>query len=168
MGRGRTPLSSLVRAPSGTRTAPIVAVLAIAVFMSSLDLFIVNLAFPSIAGEYPGTGLGSLSWVLNAYTIIFAAVLIPAGRWADQAGRRRALVAGLAVFTGGSLLCGTAPGVAWLVAARTVQAVGGGGMVPASVSLLLAVVPLGQRARAAGAWAAPRAPGAGPGPGVRG
>ena len=61
-------------------TAPVVAVLAIAVFMSSLDLFIVNLAFPSIAGEYPGVGLGSLSWVLNAYTIVFAAVLIPAGR----------------------------------------------------------------------------------------
>src|SRR5258708_4962595 len=55
--------------------------------MSSLDLFIVNLAFPYIGREYPGTGLGTLSWVLNGYTIVFAAVLGPAGRWADRGGR---------------------------------------------------------------------------------
>src|SRR3954452_14471552 len=150
------------------RTALVVAVLAIAVFMSSLDLFIVNLAFPSIAGEHPGVGLGLLSWVLNAYTIVFAAVLIPAGRWADQVGRRRTLVAGLAVFTGGSLLCGLAPGVGWLVAARTVQAVGAGVMVPASLSLLLAVVPLEQRARALGSWSALGALGAALGPVIGG
>ena len=63
--------------------------------MSSLDLFIVNLAFPYIGREYPGTSLSSLSWVLNAYTIVFAAVLVPAGRWADRIGRRRMFVAGL-------------------------------------------------------------------------
>jgi EmrB/QacA subfamily drug resistance transporter len=160
MGRGRTP--------SDTRTAQIVAVLAIAVFMSSLDLFIVNLAFPSIAGEYAGTSLGSLSWVLNAYTIIFAAVLIPAGRWADQVGRRRALVAGLALFTAGSLLCGIAPGVGWLVAARVVQAVGAGVMVPASLSLLLAAVPAGKRAQALGSWSALGALGAALGPVIGG
>ena len=87
-----------------------VGVLSLAVFMSSLDLFIVNLAFPSIGRQYPGTSLSSLSWVLNAYTIVFAAVLVPAGRWADRIGRRRALVAGLAAFSVGSLLCGLAPG----------------------------------------------------------
>jgi EmrB/QacA subfamily drug resistance transporter len=150
------------------RTALVVAVLAIAVFMSSLDLFIVNLAFPSIAGEHPGVGLGLLSWVLNAYTIVFAAVLIPAGRWADQVGRRRTLVAGLAVFTGGSLLCGLAPGVGWLVAARVVQAVGAGVMVPASLSLLLAAVPTEQRARALGSWSALGALGAALGPVIGG
>ena len=75
---------------SGRRVTAIVGVLALAVFMSSLDLFIVNLAFPYIGRQYPGTSLGSLSWVLNAYTIVFAAVLVPAGRWADRAGRRRA------------------------------------------------------------------------------
>src|SRR3954468_3550911 len=150
------------------RTALVVAVLAIAVFMSSLDLFIVNLAFPSIAGEHPGVGLGLLSWVLNAYTIVFAAVLIPAGRWADQVGRRRALVAGLALFTAASLLCGLAPGVAWLVAARVVQAVGAGVMVPASLSLLLAVVPAAHRARALGSWSALGALGAALGPVIGG
>src|SRR3954449_8415835 len=150
------------------RTALVVAVLAIAVFMSSLDLFIVNLAFPSIAHEYPGVGLDSLSWILNAYTIVFAAVLVPAGRWADRIGRRRALVAGLAVFTGGSLLCGLAPGVGWLVAARTVQATGAGVMVPASLSLLLAVVPQEQRAPAIGSWSALGALGAALGPVIGG
>ena len=82
----------------------IVGVLALAVFMSSLDLFIVNLAFPYIGREYHGTSLSSLSWVLNAYTIVFAAVLVPAGRWADRVGRRRIFVAGLAGFSLGSAL----------------------------------------------------------------
>src|SRR5204863_128267 len=84
----------------------------LAVFMSSLDLFIVNLAFPYISKDYPGTSLSSLSWVLNAYTIVFAAVLVPAGRWADRIGRRRLFSAGLVLFSFGSVLCGLAPGPA--------------------------------------------------------
>src|SRR3954463_9251937 len=168
MGLGRISPSSVAGPGSNGGTAPIVAVLAIAVFMSSLDLFIVNLAFPSIAQDYPGVGLDSLSWVLNAYTIVFAAVLIPAGRWADQVGRRRALVTGLALFTGGSLLCGLAPGVAWLVAARGGQGVGAGGVGPAALSLLLAVVPAEQRARALGSWSALGALGAALGPVIGG
>ena len=127
----------------------VVGVLSLAVFMSSLDLFIVNLAFPYIGRQYPGTSLSSLSWVLNAYTIVFAAVLVPAGRWADRIGRRRVFVAGLAAFSVGSVLCGLAPGVAALIAARVIQAAGAGAMVPASLSL-----------------AAGRRPGAGPGEGA--
>jgi EmrB/QacA subfamily drug resistance transporter len=164
----RSPAWAATEPEANGRTAAVVAVLAIAVFMSSLDLFIVNLAFPSIGEEYAGAELGSLSWILNAYTIVFAAVLVPAGRWADRVGRRHALVAGLAVFTAGSLLCGLAPGVGWLVAARTVQAVGAGVMVPASLSLLLAVVPQEQRARALGSWSALGALGAALGPVIGG
>ena len=73
----------------------VVGVLSLAIFMTSLDLFIVNLAFPYIGREYPGTTLSSLSWVLNGYTIVFAATLVPAGRWADRIGRRRMFLAGL-------------------------------------------------------------------------
>src|SRR5690349_21278965 len=109
--------SGEARRPARQVTA-IVGVLALAVFMSSLDLFIVNLAFPYIGREYPGTGLTSLSWVLNAYTIVFAAVLVPAGRWADRVGRRRIFVTGLIGFTAGSALCGLSPGVPELIAAR--------------------------------------------------
>ena len=156
---------------AGPATRPvtaIVGVLSLAVFMSSLDLFIVNLAFPYIGRQYPGTSLGSLSWVLNAYTIVFAAVLVPAGRWADRIGRRRMLVAGLAVFSAGSLLCGLAPGVAFLIAARVVQAAGAGAMVPASLSLLLAAVPAPARSAALGTWSALGALGAALGPVIGG
>src|ERR1700728_1112312 len=71
------------------RVTAIVLVLSLAVFMASLDLFIVNLAFPYIGRQFTGTSLSSLSWVLNGYTIVFAAVLVPAGRWADRVGRPR-------------------------------------------------------------------------------
>src|SRR5690242_6302199 len=136
--------------------------------MSSLDLFIVNLAFPYISRDYPGTSLSSLSWVLNAYTIVFAAVLVPAGRWADRIGRRRLFVAGLALFSFGSVLCGLAPGVAALIAARVIQAAGAGAMVPASLSLLLAAVPPPVRPKALGTWSALGALGAALGPVIGG
>jgi len=153
---------------SARRVTAVVGVLSLAVFMSSLDLFIVNLAFPYIAKEYAGTSLSSLSWVLNGYTIVFAAVLVPAGRWADRVGRRRLFVAGLVAFSVGSLLCGLAPGVAALIAARLIQAVGAGLMVPASLSLLLAAVPAADRARAIGTWSAVAALGAALGPVIGG
>ncbi|HEX6857375.1 MAG TPA: MFS transporter [Streptosporangiaceae bacterium] len=155
-------------APGARRTALIVGVLAIAVFMSSLDLFIVNLAFPYIGREYQGTTLSALSWVLNGYTIVFAAVLVPAGRWADRIGRRRAMTGGLVLFTAGSALCGLAPGVGVLIAARVVQAAGAGIMVPASLSLLLAAVPPAGRAKAIGTWSALAALGAALGPVIGG
>src|SRR2546429_4172660 len=136
--------------------------------MSSLDLFIVNLAFPYISRQYPGTSLSSLSWVLNAYTIVFAAVLVPAGRWADRVGRRRLFAAGLALFSFGSVLCGLAPGVAALIAARVIQAAGAGAMVPASLSLLLAAVPAAVRPKALGTWSALGALGAALGPVIGG
>jgi EmrB/QacA subfamily drug resistance transporter len=155
-------------APSARQVTAVVGVLSLAVFMSSLDLFIVNLAFPYIGRQYPGTSLSSLSWVLNAYTIVFAAVLVPAGRWADRIGRRRVFVAGLAAFTLGSLLCGLAPGVAALIAARVIQAIGAGLMVPASLSLLLAAVSARARPQALGTWSALGALGAALGPVIGG
>jgi EmrB/QacA subfamily drug resistance transporter len=150
------------------QVAAIIGVLSLAVFMSSLDLFIVNLAFPYIGREYRGTSLSSLSWVLNGYTIVFAAVLVPSGRWADRIGRRRMLVAGLVTFSVGSLLCGLAPGVGALIAARVVQACGAGMMVPASLSLLLAEVPAAARPQAIGTWSAIAALGAALGPVIGG
>lgn len=154
--------------PSVRHVSAIVIVLSLAVFMSSLDLFIVNLAFPYIGRQYARTSLGTLSWVLNGYTIVFAAVLVPAGRWADRVGRRRLFVAGMVAFSVGSLLCGLAPGVGALIAARVVQAIGAGLMVPASLSLLLASVPTPARAQAIGTWSAFAALGAALGPVIGG
>jgi EmrB/QacA subfamily drug resistance transporter len=153
---------------SKRRVALIVGVLSLAAFMSSLDLFIVNLAFPYISRDFHGSSLDSLSWVLNGYSILFAAVLVPAGRWADRIGRRRMFVAGLVVFTLGSILSGVAPDVSLLITARLVQAVGAGMMVPASLSLLLAAVPGHARAQAIGTWSAIGALGAALGPVIGG
>jgi EmrB/QacA subfamily drug resistance transporter len=153
---------------SSRRVAVIVGILSLAVFMSSLDLFIVNLAFPYIGRDFHGSDLSSLSWILNGYSIVFAATLVPAGRWADRIGRRRMFVAGLVIFGIGSLGSGVAPTIALLIAARTVQAVGAGMMVPASLSLLLDVVPPADRARAIGTWSAWGALGAALGPVIGG
>src|SRR5256886_11348827 len=159
------PLGGLVE---NRKVTAVVGVLSLAVFMYRLDLFIVNLAFPYISKDYPGTSLSSLSWVLNAYTIVFAAVLVPAGRWADRIGRRRLFSAGLVLFSFGSVLCGLAPGVAALIAARVIQAAGAGAMVPASLSLLLAAVPPAVRPKALGTWSALGALGAALGPVIGG
>ncbi len=160
-----TAVDRPIRTP---RVAAIVMVLSLAVFMSSLDTFIVNLAFPYIGREYAGTSLGTLSWVLNAYTIVLAAVLVPAGRWADRVGRRRVFGAGLVAFGVGSLMCGVAPDVGTLIAARVIQACGAGMMVPASLSILLSTVPAEARVGAIGTWSAFGALGAALGPVIGG
>jgi MFS family permease len=84
----------------------------------------------------PGSSLSGLSWVLNAYAIIFAALLVPAGRLADHFGRRRFLLVGVAVFTLASAACAVAPSLGVLVAARAVQAAGAALIVPTSLGLL--------------------------------
>src|SRR5919206_2626576 len=102
----------------------VLIVVSTAVFMASLDLFIVNIAFPAIERDFGGTSLASLSWILNAYAIVFAALLVPAGRTADRLGRKRSFVAGIAIFTVASALSAAAPSVGLLVAARVLQAIG--------------------------------------------
>ncbi len=124
------------------------------VFLSSLDLFIVNIAFPSISADFHGESLSSLSWVLSAYTIVFAAALVPAGRWADRAGRKRAFLLGLAVFTASSALCAIAPSLGFLVAARVLQASGGALMLPTSLGLLLPAFGPARKGAAIGLWSA--------------
>ena len=146
----------------------VLAVVSTAVFMSSLDLFIVNIAFPDIAREFRGTTLSSLSWVLNAYAIVFAALLVPAGRSADRLGRRRSFLAGLALFTVASALCAAAPSVGLLVAARVVQAVGAAAVFPTSLALVLPEFPPEERRTAVSIWAAVGAVAAAAGPPVGG
>ncbi|WP_433800032.1 MFS transporter [Actinomycetospora sp. CA-084318] len=124
-----------------------------AAFLSSLDLFIVNIAFPDIRADFPGTDLGQMSWILNGYTVVFAAFLALAGRLADRSGHKRVFLIGLAVFTAASAACAVAPTVWLLVAARAVQAVGAALVMPTSLSLLLAAYPAERRSHAVGAWA---------------
>src|SRR6266480_1420101 len=92
--------------------------------MIVLDATIVNVALPSIRNDL-GFTQSSLAWVVNAYLIAFGGVLLLAGRLGDLIGRRRVFIAGLAIFTAASLLCGLSIGPEMLVAARFVQGVGG-------------------------------------------
>jgi EmrB/QacA subfamily drug resistance transporter len=124
------------------------------VFLSSLDLFIVNIAFPSISHSFHGESLRSMSWVLSAYTIIFAALLVPAGRWADRTGRKKAFLLGLGIFTVSSALCAVAPSLDLLVAARILQASGGALMLPTSLGLLLPAFGPARKGAAIGLWSA--------------
>ena len=140
--------------PQPQRRWKVTAVVLVGVFMASLDLFIVNIAFPAIEHSYHGSSLSGLSWILNAYTIVFAALLVPAGRWSDRLGRRRGFLAGLSIFVLASAACAFAPSVATLVAARALQASGAALMLPTSLGLLLPEFPPARRAGAIGLWAA--------------
>ncbi|MGE4178001.1 MAG: DHA2 family efflux MFS transporter permease subunit [Thermoleophilia bacterium] len=137
-------------------------------FLANLDLFIVNIAFPAIAADFPGVGIAGLSWVLNGYAIVFAALLVPAGRLADRVGRKRVFMAGLWSFTAASALCAAAPGPWWLVAARVAQAVGAALMIPTSLALLLPEFPPARRPAAVGLWTAGAALAATMGPTIGG
>src|SRR5215218_2511180 len=112
----------------------VLIVTAVAVFMGFLDVTIVNVAFPDIQSDFPDASRADLSWVLNAYNIVFAALLVPAGRVADLVGRRRMFLVGVTAFVGTSVLAGLAPSAELLVAARTLQAAAGALLVPTSLS----------------------------------
>jgi MFS family permease len=151
-------MTELLESPAAgsTRARPVLTALIVltGVFLSSLDLFIVNIAFPSISSTYHHESLSSLSWVLSSYTIVFAAVLVPAGRWADRAGRKRAFLLGLAIFTTASALCALSPSLEFLIGARVLQAVGGALMLPTSLGLLLAAFGPERKGAAIGLWSA--------------
>jgi EmrB/QacA subfamily drug resistance transporter len=132
----------------------VLAVSSVAVFMSFLDATIVNIAFPSIRASFASASLSDLSWVINAYSIVFAALLVPAGRLADLIGRKRVFLAGIVIFLAASTACGLAPSPPMLIAARAVQAVGAAALVPTSLGLLLPEFPLAERATATALWGA--------------
>ena len=129
------------------------AVVVTAVFMSNLDLWIVNVALVAIGRGLHGS-LASLSWVLSAYAVTLAALLIPAGRLGDRIGHRTVFLGGMALFTLASGACAAAPDLAVLIAARTLQAAGAAALLPSSLALLLASFPPERRLAAARGWAA--------------
>lgn len=140
------------------------ATLAVAVLISVLDLFIVNIAFPAIERQWPAAGLSGLSWVLSGYAIVLAALLVPFGRLGDLVGRRRVFQIGLAVFVLGSALCAVAPSPGLLIAARVLQGAGAAALTPTSLSMLLPLFPDRERPAVIGAWAALGGVGAALGP----
>ncbi|MGI5340582.1 MFS transporter [Streptomyces sp. CA-181903] len=150
--------------PAGARRWLVLAVASAAQFLAVLDVSAINIAFPVIGEDFSAASAAGLSWVLNAYTIVLAALLIPAGRLADVVGRRRSFLLGLSVFGLASVGCGVAPGLGWLVAARVVQGIGAAVLVPTSLSLALPAFPAAERATAVGVWTAISAVAASAGP----
>lgn len=132
----------------------ILTVLSLGSFMASLDVFIVNVAFDKIGASFHGSSIADVSWVLNGYAIIFAALLVPLGRLADKVGRKNMFQAGLGLFTLASVACAVAPGLWWLVIFRLIQAVGAAALTPTSLGLLLAAVPAEKRMPYVRIWSA--------------
>jgi len=133
---------------------PVFWLAALGTFLAYLDVTIVNIAFPDIAGDFDDSGLGALSWVVNGYALAFAALLVVLGRAADRIGRRRVYLAGVAVFALASAACAVAMSPGALVAARTVQGAAAAAMIPAALGLLLTAFPPQRWAAAIAAWGA--------------
>jgi EmrB/QacA subfamily drug resistance transporter len=133
---------------------PVFWLAALGTFLAYLDVTIVNIAFPDIAGDFDDSGLGSLSWVVNGYALAFAALLVVLGRAADRIGRRRIYLVGVAVFALASAACALAGSPGALVAARTVQGAAAAAMIPAALGLLLTAFPPQKWAAAIAAWGA--------------
>lgn len=136
------------------RPAVVLAVSSVAVFLAFLDVTIVNIAFPAITAAFPTSSLAALAWVFTAYNVVFAALLIPAGRLADLLGRRRVFLAGLVLFGVASAACAAAPTAGALVAARALAAVAAALLAPSSLALLLPAFPPERRGVAVGTWGA--------------
>ena len=146
----------------------VLAIASLSGAIAFIDATIVNIAFPDIAHSFPGTPISALSWVLNAYNIVFAAFLMAAAGLADVLGRRRVFIFGLALFTAGSLLCAIAPSADALIAFRVIQALGAAFLVPSALALVLNAFPPARRSHAVALLSAVSAAAAGLGPSLGG
>lgn len=174
MSMSVTPVAPAPAAPAQTAQAglpahadspwPVFFTACIAVFLVSVDATVLFAAFAALRQSFAGTSAADLSWVLNAYTVVYAALLVPAGRLADTLGRRRMFMVGTGLFTLASLTCGLATDVSMLVAARAVQAMGAAVLTPASLSIVLGAFPASRRAVAVSLWGAVSALAAAVGP----
>jgi EmrB/QacA subfamily drug resistance transporter len=135
-----------------SREARVLALVSIASAVSGLDLSLMFVAYPSIRADFADVPLSLVSWVLTSFTIVAAALLIPAGRIADRVGRKRVFLASLLLFSTGSGLCAIAPTVPVLISARVVQAVGGAMLTPSALALIMTTITPERRAWAVGVW----------------
>lgn len=139
---------------------------ALGAFLVTANVSTMNVAFPDLARTFPLSSRGELTWVLNAYTISFAALLIPAGRLADRFGRRQMFMAGLGMFAASSVLVGVAPEFSLVIAARVAQGVAGALIAPSSLGLLLAGTDESARMATVAKWGAVTALGVATGPSI--
>ena len=137
-----------------SRPFRILAICSVAIFLVSLDVSILNVAFRSIVQEFGPEKRTLLTWAFSGYNIAYAAALLTAGRIADRLGRKRVFITGTLIFIFGSLLCALSNSAELLIAARVVQAIGGALLTPASLALVLPEFPVEKRSAAIGIWGA--------------
>src|SRR5271166_5695018 len=135
------------------RRRQILLVLCFSLLIGVIDNTVLNTALPTLARSLHA-GTSSLQWITDAYTLCFAALLIPAGALGDRFGRRRALVGGLIVFALGSLAAAFAPNPGVLVTDRVLMGLGAAFVMPATLSILTTVFPARERPQAIAAWSA--------------
>jgi EmrB/QacA subfamily drug resistance transporter len=131
----------------------ILVVVSFGMFMALLDVTIVNIAMPAIITDLDTT-VADASWVLNSYSLVLAVFFLSMGRVADKYGQKRVFIFGLVTFTLFSLLCGLAPNIAWLVAFRAGQGLGGAALLTISLAIVLGAFPRRQQGTAVGIWGA--------------
>jgi EmrB/QacA subfamily drug resistance transporter len=137
--------------PRPTRVVWTFAISSIALFMAALDNLVVTTALPVIRASFQAN-LAELEWIVNAYTLTFAVLLLTGAALGDRFGRKRVFIIGLAIFTGGSAIAALSSTVEVLIAARAIQGLGGAIITPLSLTILSAAVPKERRAVALGAW----------------
>jgi EmrB/QacA subfamily drug resistance transporter len=135
------------------KPAVVLVIVSLGLVLSNLDLFVVNVALPSIAVDLHPGDLGELSWILNAYAIVFAALLVPAGRYSDRSSRKAGFLLGVAIFVAASAACAAATSVPMLIAFRVLQAIGAAMLLPTSLGLVLGAYPPERRFGAVRIWA---------------
>jgi EmrB/QacA subfamily drug resistance transporter len=131
----------------------VLLVLSLGFFMTLLDLTIVNIAIPDMMRRL-GASLDDVLWVLNAYALVLAVLVITAGRLGDLLGPRMLFVAGIAVFTVASAACGLAPNAAFLIAFRAIQGIGAAMLIPQTLAIITIIFPADRRGAAMGIWGA--------------
>jgi EmrB/QacA subfamily drug resistance transporter len=131
----------------------VLIVMSLGFFMTLLDLTIVNIAIPDMITRLHAT-LDGVLWVINAYALVLAVLLITAGRLGDLFGQRRLFIVGVILFTLASAACGLSPSVGWLVAFRAAQGVGAALLLPQTLAILTTVFPPERRGAAFGVWGA--------------
>ena len=141
-----------MRVSTDSRNNRALALVSLASALGTLDLSLMFVAYPAIKSHFNGESLTLVSWVLTSYSIVAAALLIPAGRIADRLGRRKIFVLSITLFSFGSGLCAIAPSVQVLIAARVVAACGGAMLTPSALAIIMATFPLERRSWAIGVW----------------
>jgi EmrB/QacA subfamily drug resistance transporter len=131
----------------------VLIVVSLGFFMTLLDLTIVNIAIPNMIDKLHAS-LDDVLWVINAYALVLAVLLITAGRLGDLLGQRKVFFAGIALFTVASVACGLAPSPGWLIAFRAVQGLGAAALMPQTLAILTMVFPPERRGAAFGIWGA--------------